>query len=286
MTKIEMPFVETMASYACNLSCVGCTNYSDLNLKGHVKWSDCQDWLEHWLERIVIKDFGIIGGEPLANPGINDWIIGSRRLLPDAQIRFTTNALLLHKKFEIVDLLHDIGNCVFKITVHRPNDHHVESLIQNIFNKFDFEPVTEFGINRYRTTNGFRFQISKPTKFVKTFKNNYQNMLPHNNNPNDSFDMCVQKTCPLLYKGKIYKCSSIAMLNDILHKFNKNHLPEWQPYSSYTGISPNDTINKIKDFVNLFGKPESICSMCPSKFDKESIINHHKNIVLKNDKTY
>jgi MoaA/NifB/PqqE/SkfB family radical SAM enzyme len=272
-----------MASYACNLSCQGCTNYSDLNLRGNVPWDTCKTWLEQWLERIDIQDFGIIGGEPLANPKISQWITGVRELMPKAQIRFTTNGLLLDKKFEIVEQLHSIGNSVFKISIHQ-NSKKIENIVEKIFQTYNFELVEEFGIQRYKTSNNFRFQINRPTTFIKSFKNDYQNMLPHSNNPADAFDICVQKTCPLLYKGKIYKCSTSGMLNDILVKFKRDNLSEWKYYKKYKGISVTDDIEVIDTFIKNFGKPEGVCSMCPSSHDHESVLDHMLTVRNKNEK--
>jgi len=240
---------------------------------GYIKWEDTKRQLENWLKVIELDDFGIIGGEPLLNPEIREWIVGVRSLMPDAQLRFTTNGLLLSKKFDIVDLLHEIGNCVFKITVHVDNKD-LEDTINKIYKQYDFEPVNEHGINRFKTTNNFRFQVNRPKTFVKTYRNDYANMLPHDSNPIKSFDICVQQRCPLLYKGKIYKCSSIAMLNDTLTRFNKQDMGQWKEFVSYQGIAHDDDTANIQKFVDNFGKPESICKMCPTANDNESMIDH------------
>ena len=58
---------------------------------GYIKWEDTKRQLENWLKVIELDDFGIIGGEPLLNPEIREWIVGVRSLMPDAQLRFTTN---------------------------------------------------------------------------------------------------------------------------------------------------------------------------------------------------
>ena len=70
--KLVLPFLETMLTQACNLSCTGCTNYSDLRYSGYVKWADGKRDLEQWLDRIDIPDFGLMGGEPLMNPEVNE----------------------------------------------------------------------------------------------------------------------------------------------------------------------------------------------------------------------
>ena len=133
---IKLPFLETMITQVCNLSCHGCTNYSDLSHKGYVTWEAGRQQLLPWLEKISIDDFGIMGGEPLINPEVSKWLLGVRNLLPASQIRFTTNGELLHKHFEILNLSHDIGNVVFKITVHR-NSSELEEIIKKIFKTYN-----------------------------------------------------------------------------------------------------------------------------------------------------
>lgn len=276
MSKLILPFVETMITQVCNLSCSGCTNYSDIQHEGYVTWNEGKSQIESWLERIDIPDFGIMGGEPLVNPEVNTWIQGVRDLLPTSQIRFTTNGLLLRKNLDIVDLLSDIGNCVFKITVHE-KDTDVEDAIKIIFDKYKWNTVTEYGINRYITDNGFRFQINRPKTFLKTYQGNYSNMTPHNNAPQDAFDICCQPTCPLLYKGRIYKCSTSGLLKETLAKFSNPNLKAWKPYIT-EGIDANCSTEELQAFINNFGHANELCSMCPSVNDTESIIDHYDNV--------
>jgi hypothetical protein len=276
VSKPTLPFLETMITQVCNLSCTGCTNYSDLQHDGYVPWSTGREWLTAWQKKIDIPDFGIMGGEPLINPEVTDWIFGARELMPDTQIRFTTNGLLLHKKYNIVSTLADIGNCVFKITVHRP-DVQLEEIIQRIFNDYPWEPVTEYGINRWKTSNNFRFQINRPTVFTKSFKGTYANMQPHRNNPASAFDACCQKTCPLMHNGRIYKCSTSGLLVDTLERFGNPNIAEWTPYLQ-TGLGVDCNDNELTDFLNNFSKPNAMCSMCPTLDDVESVINHSDNI--------
>ena len=274
--KINLPFLEIMATQACNISCVGCTNYSDLPQKGFLSWSAAKSQIEPWLERVDINDFGIIGGEPLLNPTIKEWIYGIRELMPTAQIRFTTNGLLLHKHIDLVDDLMSIGNCVFKISIHTESER-TNSIIDYLFKKYDWVPIREFGIDRFKTGNNVRFQINKPSVFLKSFKNNYENMLPYNSDPKDAFDICVQQTCPLLYEGKIYKCSTSALLKDTLSKFNNPNLDKWKPFL-INGLDSYCSQESLQSFVNNFGKANAICTMCPTIKDKDSQIVHFENV--------
>jgi len=277
--KLVLPFLETMATQVCNLSCAGCTNYSDLTHSGYVRWVDMKQQLESWLAVIDIPDFGIMGGEPLVNPEIRQWLHGVRELMPASQIRFTTNGLLLDKYFDVVDLAHDIGNIVFKITVHQDTAE-LENTIDRIFKRYAWEPVTEYGIRRWVGANGVRFQVNRPEVFLKTYQGTYADMRPWANNPADSFDSCIQQTCPLLHQGRIYKCSTQGLLKETLEKFNNPNLDSWQPYL-VDGIGPDSDGTVIKSFIDNFAKPHSMCSMCPSSNDAEAKLVHKINVKRK-----
>lgn len=267
-----------MATQVCNISCEGCTNYSDLPHKGYVPWKKFKSEFTPWLDLLEIPDFGIMGGEPLINPEITDWLSGSRELLPTSQIRFTTNGLLLSKHMDVVDCAHSIGNVVFKISVHT-NSTELEQTIQEIFSRYQWEPVVEFGIHRWKTTNGMRFQVNRPTEFVKTYQGAYHNMMPYDSSITESFAACIQQTCPLLHNGAIYKCSTQGLLKETLARVGNPNLEHWAPYL-IDGITINSSRDVIQNFVNNFSKPAKICQMCPSKKDTAAFIKH--KAIIKN----
>jgi len=276
MSKPVLPFVEMMVTQACNISCLGCTNYSDLTHSGYLTWQQGKQQIEPWLDRVEILDFGILGGEPLINPDIRNWITGLRKLLPNAQIRFTTNGILLEKHYDIVTLLADIGNSVFKITVHVDNPT-VSTMIEKILAEYHWESVTEHGINRFKTKNNFRFQINRPTVFTKSYRGTYIDMKPYHSNPVDSFAICNQQTCPLLYNGLLYKCSTAGLLADTLTRFRSPNIEEWKYYIP-SGISPKCDHDILAEFLYNFGKPHKICGQCPTKHDTQSYIVHLDNV--------
>jgi|TARA_B110000858_G_scaffold81542_1_gene94544 sulfatase maturation enzyme AslB (radical SAM superfamily) len=276
MGKPILPFVETMITQVCNLSCTGCTNYSDLQHEGYVPWSQGRDWIESWLERVDIADFGILGGEPTVSPEVNDWILGLRQVLPKAQIRFTTNGLLLNKKFDIVENMADVGNCVFKIAFHQDNPE-LEEVVKRIFDMYDWEPVVEYGVHRWKTKNNFRFHVKRPDTFWKTFKGPYEDMAPHTSIPSDAFDICCQQTCPLLHNGRIYKCSTSGLLAETLEKFNTPNSEQWQQYLQQ-GMGADCSDQELTTWLENFGKPANVCGMCPSPTDLDSKIIHLENV--------
>lgn len=262
-----LPFVEMIVTRVCNLVCNGCSTYSDLPDKGYVKWNDGQAALEPWLDRIAIRDFGFMGGEPLINPELSSWIYGIRELLPTTQIRLPTNALLLHKNLDIVDQMHDVGNCILKITVHT-DDERIDNAIEYVRSRFKWEPVREYGIDRWITTNNMRFQINRPQQFFKTFRNDYANALPYDSNPDDAFAFCHQKQCPLLVNNRIYKCSTTGLMDSVLAKHNYPNSDQWARHldNKFNGsIGLDSTTEEIESFVANVGRPHSTCQQCPTK---------------------
>lgn len=278
-SKPILPFLETMITQVCNLSCTGCTNYSDLPHTGYVRWKQGREWLQNWLTRIDIPDFGIMGGEPLINPECRDWLIGVRLLLPQSQIRFTTNGLLLHKNWDLVDLMHELGNVSFKITAHVV-DKELQTSIEKIFNRYNWKPVTEHGINRWITDNAFRFHVKSPSHFVKTYRGSYADMLPWNSDPVQAFQNCCQQTCPLLHQGNIYKCSTAGLLQDTVNRTAPQLIDQWMPYID-PGISWDCDQSDLDKFIANFGRPHARCGQCPTSVDDEARLEHLRLVKFK-----
>ena len=278
MSKFQLPFVEMQVTQVCNLSCLGCSNYADLKHTGYVKWEDGRKEIESWLDVMDIGDFGIMGGEPLINPELKSWIRGLRELLPTSTIRFSTNGELLDKHLDVLETAHEVGNFVFKITAHQHSER-VEAVIEKIFNMYKWEPVFEYGIYRFRTGNNLRFQVNRPQTFLKYYKNDYANMMPYTSDPKAAFDICMQQRCPLMFQGRMYKCSTLGGLNQTLERFSITD-PAWDPYRNYS-IAPTSSFTEIDAFLRNYGKPHQVCAMGPTSKDAESIILHYNNVQTK-----
>lgn len=277
--KFDLEFVEIMALNACNLSCEGCTTFSDLKHRGYTEWRTVKEWLTQWTPRVNFKGVGFMGGEPLMHPYIQDWIIGIREILPLAQIRFITNGLLLDKHWDVLHLLDTVGNSVLKISQHL-DDTNLHRSIEKLFEWQTWQPVEEFGIHRWKSSSGMRLQINRPTHFYKTFQGSYHDMVPHNNDPVAAFDLCVQKKCPMLHDGKLFKCGTLALTTKVLERFGWPNRKIWLPYLN-TGLSHDCKEIELKQFIDNFGKPHSLCRQCPTERDTFSVLDHRKTVKLK-----
>lgn len=282
MSKFVIPYAEAIVTQVCNLVCPGCSTYSDLSYKGYTRWEDGKKNIEPWLDRVEFEHFGIMGGEPLVNPRIKDWLVGIRELMPNTTIRFPVNGTLLHKNLDIVDLLHDMGNVIFKITVHT-QDKSIDDAIEYVKDRFHWKPVFEYGVNRYVTDNNFKFQINHPEKFYKTFQNDYANAAPYDSDPVAAFEQCHQKECPLLINGRIYKCSTSGLMDGVLKRFDYPNQPQWDPYldnalNGSIGLDSSD--EQIQAFIDNVRQPHDTCRQCPTK-DTVTSIDHQQTVYFR-----
>ena len=281
--KHTIPYVEAIVTQVCNLVCPGCSTYSDLHYKGYTQWDDARQEIEPWLERVNFEHFGIMGGEPLINPRIRDWLIGMRELMPDTVIRFPVNGTLLHKHLDIVDLLHDMGNVIFKITVHT-SDESTENAIDYISKRYNWKPVYEYGVNRFVTGNNFKFQVNRPQEFYKTFQNDYTNAAPYSSDPQAAFEQCHQKECPLLINGRIYKCSTSGLMDGVLARHGYPNQEQWAPYldnAKNGSIGLDATGDEIEQFIANIRQPHSTCQQCPTQHTVTTI-NHPQTVHFRN----
>jgi hypothetical protein len=280
--KPTLGYLELLATQVCNLVCQGCSTYSDVPHRGYTTWSQAESELTPWLERIDIDDIGIMGGEILINPDIINWLKGIRRLLPHSRIRFVTNGLLVERNWPVIEWLHQDGNAVLKITRH-VDDPRIQSAIDRIRNTWRWLPINEYGIDRWITDSGLRFQVREPVHFTQTFQGSYSTMQPWTTEPAEAFAHCHQQTCPMLYQGRIYKCSTSALTRTALERHSWPNLEKWQPYldnNQNGSISLDSTDSDIQQFLNNFGRPHATCSQCPAK-SSGADIEHKFNVVIK-----
>ena len=91
------------------------------------------------------------------NPNIQEWIEGVSEMLPHSQQRLLQMVHYYKRTGMYFIALRKHGNSVFKITQHVSTPA-LQDAIDWIFDTFDWEQVTEFGITRWRERGtDFRF---------------------------------------------------------------------------------------------------------------------------------
>lgn len=279
MPKPRIEIIEINVADACNFACVGCTNYSNYKVSGLADWEDVKVQLTALKERLDIGTVSFIGGEPLLHPNIREFITGARELFPNSLIQLTTNGYLLSKNIDILDVLDSINGALLKISIHRPHDQWFKDLKEEIENYFEWHLNPDHR-GWWTNQNYLNLQYSMEMIFVKTFKDDFSNMMPYNNDADRAFnETCTQKLCPVLRDGKLYKCSTTSELRRVLRDWNRLDIPEWQPYLDI-GLDLNCSDEELQAWADNYGKPAWHCSMCPIDAD-QPYVEHFKNVELK-----
>src|SRR5438045_65614 len=89
--------LEIHVSHACNLTCEGCSHYSNQGHKGMLSLEEAERWMLLWNRRLRPAILSLLGGEPTLHPRLTEFVILSRRLWPASHLRLVTNGFLLHR---------------------------------------------------------------------------------------------------------------------------------------------------------------------------------------------
>lgn len=142
-TRYVLDKAEFYITNVCNLNCDQCNRFNDYKFSGWQRWSDYEALHERWAKLVAIKHPVILGGEPLLNPSINDWIVGLGKLW-QKPVQVLTNGTRLNDTPGLYDALmswHPDPN-IFKhwigISVHNASD--MNYFVQQA-RKFLYEPI-------------------------------------------------------------------------------------------------------------------------------------------------
>jgi len=126
--KPSLSYSEFYITNVCNLNCEECNRFNNYHFKGHQKWSDYEEDYKEWGKHINLDYVTILGGEPLLNPTINEWIKGIRSIWKEPTIEITTNGYRLNYVKNLYETVRD-NNVFFHVSIH---------------NQKDFEKIEEF----------------------------------------------------------------------------------------------------------------------------------------------
>lgn len=236
-----LPYLEFHIADHCNLNCKACSHYSGLVKEPHFpnleKFTRDFECLHKFIDDI--GKIRILGGEPLLNPEINEYIKLTRRLYPYAIIRVVTNAVLLPNMPE--SFFETLRKCNAGIDI-------------------SFYPPLESKMPAIK-----RLLEEKEVKFfmypmIKTFLMR-QTLKPHNQ-INKIFMECGRSNCHNLYEGKIASCF-LPFTTKYFNAYYGKNLPEDGALDLY---DENLTTEKLKTHLLT---PFERCRYCTPPVEVE-----------------
>ena len=226
-----LPYFEFHVADHCNLKCKGCIHFSSL-VEGEV-FTDYENIKKDidQLHNLVpyFEKIHILGGEPLLNKRLSDYVTMVRDYYPYAEISIVTNGILIRQMSD--ELIKTIRDCRVRISIslYKPVIKHMNDIVCFLKkNNLDYrysDPVDQFA---YAFNEGGLLQNIKS----------------------------LNCTCPNLYNGKLYICPIIAYGKYYNNAFGE-HIDDSEGsidiYSEYTTY---DLICK------KLHEPVEICDKC------------------------
>ena len=242
-----LPYLEFIINDHCNLNCAACDSYCGLVKKPY--FANLKK-ITRDFERLheFIDDIGkirIMGGEPLLNPEVSEYVKLCRRLYPHAIICVVTNALLLQRMPE--EFFETLRECTARIDI---------SFYPPLESKM---PV----IKQMLAEKGVPLVVSP---MIKNFM--CMQTLKSHDYPREIFLQCLQANCHNLYEGKIAACF-LPFTTKYFNAYYGKDLPEDGALDLY-----DETLTTEKLKAHLL-TPFERCRYCtpPVKVDWRTIKN-------------
>ncbi len=263
--------------YSCNLACKGCIAFSNYNRSGSVYPDIAEEWFSKWHTKINPKEIAMFGGEPLLNKDIGRLLKLVRQYWPDTTVKINTNTFNL--SVDHIKHLFDIGNSILQATFHfgegeqRNNLKHKLMTAIKTFGPWTIQKDPDDVCFLLLENKGVSIRCVQYGQFRSPAKGFGKNLRPWNSKTGNNIKICGNPTDPIMYDGRLYKCSPLANLKDTLSYHNIDHIDEWQPYLTYKGVGPDDD---VQAFVDNIGKSSWMCSMCADKVEDLVSFDHLK----------
>jgi len=285
VSKLFIPKIEFYITNVCNLACNECNRFNDLKFTGTQLWKDYEELYEEWANYIDFERIVILGGEPLLNPSILDWIKGLHRLWPKYGKQVLTNATMLDKVKGLLQTCKDNMTWI-GISLHSANDlPEIEERIKNFFEgeivlKVEGRKNNALGADWYYRSGGSPYAEIGIWKQDYFYKNSILTaptgeMFLHDSDPARAHDQCmfVRNKNYHFIRGEIYKCGPVALFPDLADQFDLNLSEEDKNLiNSYSPLTVDMAKNgTAQSWLNHIDDQIPQCKFCPEHYSGQQI---------------
>jgi hypothetical protein len=279
--------IEFYITNVCNLNCKHCNRFNNFNFTGWQRWSDHEATYEKWSEHIDIDHMVILGGEPLLNPDIIEWILGLNRVFK-RYVQILSNGTRINRVKGLYDALQINGNWM-GISWHNPNtidefDAEVRQFLKGDIVTLDkHHPDNRFTadmvwVDSNKVAIPLWLQYDFYESSIKTSGDGQFTL--HDSDPLAAHSVCgfaMYKNYHFI-RGKLYKCGPVALLPefDQQYKFNISE-SDRHLLNSYRPLTVDDYPTYGNDFLTNIDQPLAQCKFCPSSHNLQKIFAVSKN---------
>ena len=157
---IEVPHLEWHITHNCNLSCQGCSHFTNHGHDWFAEIETLKEWYSYWNKRISPHTIAILGGEPLLHKNVIDIIYLTREMwnqplessikLIYPRYEIVTNGILIdeEKHKDLPKALKDT-DCVLSVSIHSNKNISNNKSIPPIIRWDNFNLIVLFSILIY-----------------------------------------------------------------------------------------------------------------------------------------
>lgn len=281
----DIDYLDIVISRNCQLACEGCLVFSDNpSVKKHFSVESEKNVIKKWASKLNPKTIHLFGGEPLMNPEFLNWVKFISEVFNGKIINVQTNGLKLSDI-----LLDDLKNLVFNldvmfsISIHSKDENYLKKVnlgidkLKSLFPNGGTEEWIDDSEWVYNTETGLGFRVVEWWRrpWVSHYQGYGKSIHPAHEWNSDRYPelhgFCEAKNYIQLYKGKLWKCPTIAVLKDSLKMIGTN-TNQWEPWFNYFALDSEANDEMIRSWLEQQKKPERICNMC---FGKPRPIKEH-----------
>jgi organic radical activating enzyme len=282
MTRIVIDKLEFYITNVCNLTCSGCNRYNNYKFSGFDNFNNYKEILERWAEKIDIIKPVILGGEPLLNPSINQWIEGIRQIWP------RHHSPQIQSNGTRIDLVKDLyetcrrNQAWIGISLHELDDK--ETIFARIRNflqapiKETQDPGSNFGSTyQFVDINNCKVYLWVSDYFTQSNIINGANgkFQLYNSDPIAAHNNCsfVKWKNYHFIAGKIHKCGPAPLMQqfDQQYPFDVSD-SDRDLIHSYRGLSIDEFDQRGEEFFRTIDDPLPQCKFCPESYEYKKII--------------
>jgi organic radical activating enzyme len=285
--------IEFYITNVCNLTCEDCNRFNNFKFSGWQRWQDYAEIYAQWAKKITFNKITILGGEPLLNPTICDWILGINNTW-DKPVQILSNGTRLNHVDGLYNAIANRRNWI-GVSLHNVNEFDgfekevYKFLKGSIKKKVDenFTDNKKFSSFSYTYTdnNGAMVSVYCQDSFINTplIQTAPDQFKLYNNDPVKSHSVCgfaIHKNYHFI-KGKFYKCGPSALLPEFDQQFNIDLSDEdRQLLHAYQPLSVDQYDEKGTEFFDKLDQPIPQCKFCPHEISAKKIFPISKEFSL------
>ncbi len=272
MKKYSLDYAEFYITNVCNLACQNCNRFNDFDFRGWQAWQDYRDVYREWANLVDITNPAIIGGEPLLNPTIIQWMTGIKELWPDRRPWIITNGTQINRVRGLYEAMRDTGIWL-EINLHSLD--HLEDIEQAIQDFLQGAQRVSYDDRiHWFDKNRVKISLYKRLDFYRSAVQSGPDgkLRLHQSDPDRAHAACGMKNSHHFIRGKLYKCGVSALLPEFMDQFELDISDHDKSLArSYRPLGVDDSDDVKESFFKNLKNPIPQCRFCAEKYQVQRI---------------